>query len=143
MNNSKGIRVAGGVMRNGALFTNGHNAHLDPRRENRSAAPGLFRLDGAPKRLTDPAPAHGQKRRTKGALSAYHHGVTVQDEPMTTKPGHTGKAVPIHNGMGSATPEHRGANYGPDHGSKILGSAGPASWRDEPHGGARLPAKGR
>jgi hypothetical protein len=88
---------------------------------------------GAPKRFAAPTIHPGMVGAPKSAkkLSAYHHGVTVEDEPLTTKFAHTGKSSPIHNGMGSENPEHRGMDFGPDHGSKILGSAGPASWRDE------------
>jgi hypothetical protein len=123
MDKSKSFRVADGVIRNGQLIKDSH--------ANMARA-------GAPKAVTVPALAYGQTRQTQGTLSPLHHGVAIQDEPMTTKSGHTGKAVPIHNGMNTKTPEARGADYGPDHGSKILGDAGPGSWRSEAHGSARL-----
>jgi hypothetical protein len=84
--------------------------------------------NGAAKKLTTPTITPGMSRQTKGEFGFYH-GVTVQDEPLTTKL--TGKSSPIHNGMGSENPEHRGQDFGPDHGSKILGAAGPASWRSD------------
>ena len=100
---TKTYSVAGGLIRNGVFLPHG----------------GLGR-NGAAKKLTDPSPAHGMRRTTRQTQSAYHHGVAVQDEPLTTKISQSGKAVPIHNGMGSERPEYRGANYGPDHGSSIL-----------------------
>jgi hypothetical protein len=57
---------------------------------------------GAKKKLTDPAIAHGMVRQTRGSFG-FHHGVTVEDEPMTTKVGHTGTQSPIHAGMSRQT----------------------------------------
>jgi hypothetical protein len=127
MQKSKSFAVAGGMIRNGVFLPHPH---------------GDLARAGAKKSLTSPAITHGMVRQTKGTQSAYHHGVAVQDEPMTVKTGCTGKSVPIHNGMRTKTPEARGADYGPDHGSKILGDAGNQSWRSDvasKHGVARLP----
>ncbi len=54
---------------------------------------------GSPKKLTDPAIAHGQKRQTKGELHPYLHGQSVDDEPNTTKSYEDCKPVPVHSGM--------------------------------------------
>lgn len=115
-------KVAGGLLTNGAFIPN-------LARTPYGAAHNNFARSGAAKRLHSPAPVIGQRRATTGTQSAFHHGVAVQDEPLTTKL--TGRSVPIHNGMGSETPEHRGADYGQDHGARILRDAGPGSWRSE------------
>jgi hypothetical protein len=105
-------------------------------------APAGFSRDGKRKLATTTKPAltfGADKRQTKGEFG-YHHGTTVEDEPLVAKLGY-GKQVPIHNAMRSENPEHRGADYGPDHGGKILSQSGPGSWREEAHGVARLPKK--
>ena len=62
--------------------------------------------DGAPKKLTTPAPAYGLKRTTQGALHPFLHGQSVNDE--TLEKNWSGKQVPVHPGMGSKSPAHRG-----------------------------------
>lgn len=132
---SKKFKVPGGTLTNGVLIA-------DPAvRKDRDAPNGFGRKFGE-KHFATPPTTFGAKRQTRGTQSAYHHGVAVQDEPLTTKIGHTGKTVPVHSGMRTATPEARGADYGPGHGSRILGDAGTQSWRSEvgsKHGVARLP----
>jgi hypothetical protein len=70
--------------------------------------------DGAAKKLVVPAPAHGQTRQTKGEPSAYHHGVTVNDEPNTTKT-FVG-SVPLH----PATPDAQRAKIGASNDPKVV-----------------------
>lgn len=54
--------------------------------------------DGAAKKLVVPATLPGQKRQTTGDVGAsYHHGITVDDRPNTTKT-YTG-STPVHPGM--------------------------------------------
>jgi hypothetical protein len=116
-------KVAGGLLTNGAFLPN-------LARTPYGAAHNNFARSGSrAKRLDTPAPVIGQRRATTGTQSAFHHGVAVQDEPLTTKL--TGRSVPIHNGMRTETPEYRGADYGQDHGARILSDAGPGSWRSE------------
>jgi hypothetical protein len=109
-------KIAGGLLTHGVYLPYGQ-AH------------GSMARAGKAKRLHTPAPVFGQRRATTGTQSAFHHGVAVQDEPLTTKL--TGRSVPIHNGMRTETPEYRGADYGQDHGARILSDAGPGSWRSE------------
>lgn len=56
--------------------------------------------DGAPKKLVAAPPVHGQQRQTKGEPAAFHHGVTVDDTPNTTK-SFTGE-IPLHPGVTDA-----------------------------------------
>jgi hypothetical protein len=118
-------------LKNGASINHGQLSipqHLRPERAGRSAPPGFGRFDGKPKAHTikEPEVAYGMVHQgaDRKTLSDFHHGIPTLDEPMTTKPHLQGRAVPIHNGMGSETPEHRGADYGSEHGSKILTDAG-------------------
>jgi hypothetical protein len=108
------------------------------------AAPGFGRYDGKPKNLKAPETVIGQKRQTAGALHPYLHGQAVNDETADKLCHNEAKSFPIHNGMGSETPDHRGADYGPDHGSKVLRDGGKLDW-DHKHGdvdkAARLPSK--
>jgi hypothetical protein len=81
--------------------------------------PNLAR-DGAKKLLTDPAIVAGQKRQTTGELAAYHHGVSVDDEPNTTKSYES--KTPIHPGMTAR--QKAGVDPVADSGSEILKAAG-------------------
>jgi hypothetical protein len=100
-----------------------------------SKGPGIARA-GAAKRLVVPAPTHGAVHQgaDRKTLSDFHFGIPVKDEPMTTKLGY-GKTVPVHNGMNTKTPEARGADYGPDEASRVLGDSLKISTA---HGSARL-----
>lgn len=95
--------------------------------------------NGAPKRTHVPAVAWGMRDRgaTDHPLPFVGGRRPLDDEP-NDKAFLNGKSSPIHNGMGSETPEHRGADWGVDHGSTILGQSirGLAK-----HGEARLPQK--
>jgi hypothetical protein len=94
--------------------------------------------DGAPKRLTDPAITHGMRDvSATGHPLAFVGGKRPLDDEPNGKLCIDGKSAPIHNGMNTKTPEHRGSDYGPDHGSSILATAGPGSWRDPAHGSQR------
>jgi hypothetical protein len=78
--------------------------------------------DGSPKKLTVPEIKPGMKRQTTGEPSPYHHGISVDDEPNTTKtylatPGKP--AVPVHSGM----TDRQKAGVDPDAASKALGDA--------------------
>ena len=109
MDKSKSYRVAGGILRNGVLVRDAH--------QNIARA-------GADKKLTSPAPAYGAVSPKAGPLAFVGGKRPLDDEPNDKL---TGKSSPIHNGMGSETPEHRGADYGLDHGSSILQRAGSRS----------------
>ena len=103
-------------------------------RKDRDAPPGLGRqLDRAPKKLTEPKLAPGMHRVTTGALHPYLHSRPLNDE-TADKLGY-GVTVPVHNGMGTKTPEHRGADYGPDEAKRVFGDSMKIS---APHGSARL-----
>jgi hypothetical protein len=85
----------------------------------------LHSRNGKGKRPDKLTPGYGMRD-----VSATGHGLAfvggkrpLDDEP-NDKSFLNGKTVPIHNGMGSETPEHRGADYGPDHGSDVLREAG-------------------
>jgi hypothetical protein len=118
-------KTAAAAFRHGQCFVNSAGSSLYGDAHKNLARTGKQKnLAAAP---THPSMASAPKNAKP--LSAFHHGVTVQDEPLTAKL--TGKNVPVHNGMGSENPEHRGQDFGPDHGSKILGAAGPASWRSD------------
>jgi hypothetical protein len=94
--------------------------------------------DGAAKRLTTPAITPGMRDvSAKGHPLAFVGGKRPLDDAPNDKLCMDGKSAPIHNGMASSTPEFRGTNYGPDHGSSILATAGPGSWRDPAHGSQR------
>lgn len=100
----------------------------------------------APKRLTDPAIAHGMRDvGAKGHPLAFVGGKRPLDDEPNGKLCVDGQSEPIHGGMRTATPEHRGMDYGPDHASSILATAGPGSWRAPAHGSQRkigtLPGK--
>jgi hypothetical protein len=110
-------KIAGGFLTHGALI---RDPKLAP--SLYGAAHGNMARAGAPKRLTSPAPAYGQKRQTAGPLHPFLHGQAVNDE-TAGKLCH-GKSSAIHNGIGSESPEHRGADYGLDHGSTILQRGG-------------------
>jgi hypothetical protein len=93
---------------------------------------------GAAKRLTDPAIAHGMRDvGAKGHPLAFVGGKRPLDDEPNGKLCIDGQSEPIHGGMRTATPEHRGMDYGPDHGSSILATAGPGSWRAPAHGSQR------
>lgn len=64
--------------------------------------------DGAPKRLTAPAPGPGMHRVTTGGLHPYLHGQSVDDS--TCDKLCMGKQVPVHSGMGSKTMSTRGTD---------------------------------
>lgn len=93
MDKSKRYAVAGGYISNGAFIPHAH---------------GDMARAGAAKRLTDPAPAFGQKRQTKGSLHPYAHGQAVDDEVSDKL--HAGKQVPAHPGMASHTSRGAEAN---------------------------------
>ena len=95
-------------------------------------------LERAPKRLTTPAPAHGMRDvSATGHSLAFVGGKRPLDDESNGKLCMDGQSEPIHGGMSSATPDHRGTDYGPDHGSSILATAGPGSWRAPAHGSQR------
>jgi hypothetical protein len=48
------------------------------------AGEGMART-GAPKNIVEAPPVYGMKRATVGPLAAYHHGVSVDDEPNAVK----------------------------------------------------------
>ncbi len=98
--------------------------------------------NGKPKALTVPKITHSMRDVGKsGHGLAFVGGKRPLDDEPNDKLSQNARSVPVHNGMGSERPENRGADYGPDHGSKILRDAGPGSWISEPHGTARLPTK--
>src|ERR1700737_2891693 len=76
--------------------------------------------DGAPKKTqTGFAPAApGMKRATLGDLAAYHHGVSVNDEPNTAKT-YTG-SIPVHPGMKQSS---EGGSHDPSLSNKVLQEA--------------------
>lgn len=59
----------------------------------------IARDGGKPKNVGTAPISHGMKRQTHGTPSAFHHGVTVQDEPNSVKAALTAKTVPVHFGM--------------------------------------------
>jgi hypothetical protein len=111
---------------NGIEFRYGQ-LHLLPERKDRSAPIGFGRKFGN-KTFPVPALAPGMARQTKGTPSAYNHGVTQFDEPLTTKISQTGRNVPIHGGM---TDEQIGRCVTCPSGSGVLGDSGSHSWRQE------------
>jgi len=95
--------------------------------------------NGAPKRTHVPAPAWGM--RDRGATDhplAFVGGKRPFDDEPNDNAFLNGQSCPIHNGMGSEDNEHRGADYGPDHGSTILAGSIRGLVK---HGEARLPSK--
>lgn len=97
----------------------------------------LIARNGSPKRTTIPQPAWGMKSQTRpGGTHPFLHGQALSDE-TADKLSQNGRTVPVHSGMGSKDNEHRGADYGPGEGSRIL--AGAPSL--EKHGEARFPSK--
>jgi hypothetical protein len=91
---------------------------------NSSTPEGIART-GAPKRLTDPAPVHGQTRREEkgGHPLLPGHTRPLDDEPLQ-KHFLDGKSAPINPGTSfSKTRGERGTDKGPDHGSDILREA--------------------
>jgi hypothetical protein len=74
---------------------------------------------------------HGMRRVTAGNVSAYHHGVAVQDEPMTTKAALNPRSVSIHDAMGTKSEPHtRGIVAHVEDGSKHLRAASRLSAKD-------------
>lgn len=132
-----------GKLPNGAKLAHGQ-LHLMPHRAGKSAPPGAFRKFGE-KALPTPEPVIGHARREAkgGHPLAFVGGTRPLNDETADKLCINGKTVPVHNGMGSETPEHRGADYGPNGGSDIL-SRTPRDW-DKKHGdidkAARLPSK--
>jgi hypothetical protein len=53
--------------------------------------------DGAQKSIVPAPTVYGQKRATVGPLAAYHHGVSVDDEPNVARSFE--KPVPVHPHM--------------------------------------------
>ncbi len=88
--------------------------------------------NGAPKKLTMPPPAHGMKRATSGDLHPYLHGQALKDEPNT--PLVRQKQVPVHPGMGSATPKHRGTEGDGSATLEAAGRLGNATEREHDNG---------
>jgi hypothetical protein len=112
----------GSVLRHGQIIkaVGAHN-----RTAELSATPGYSDplANGAAKNTPIPAPAHGMRKRTDGHNLAFEGGRRpLQDEPLQ-KAVICGKSAPIHNGMRTNTPEHRGTDKGPYHGSDVLRAA--------------------
>jgi hypothetical protein len=102
----------------------------------RLAEPNLAR-DGRAKRTHVPEIAWGMKSQSRpDGVHPFLHGQALSDE-TADKLSQGGHTVPVHSGMGSKTPEHRGAADWPGHSSTILARA-PSL---EKHGEARLPQK--
>jgi hypothetical protein len=77
----------------------------------------------APKNTPTPELASGMRNRITEHSLAFEGGRhPLQDEP-NSKLSQNGKSAPIHDGMWSKTPEHRGVDRGRDHGSEVLRSA--------------------
>lgn len=76
--------------------------------------------DGAPKKLTDPAPVKGHRRVTKGEPAAYHYGVSVDDTPNVPLKRHE-KPIPAHDHMANAS-SLRGTHQ-PELGKQVLSEA--------------------
>ncbi len=121
------------MMTNKIIINN--QLHERPERKDRSA-PNGFGRDGKPKTATTTTPAihGGMKSQTRsGGVHPWLHGQALGDT-APDKPGY-GVTPAIHNAMGSETPEHRGADYGPDEAGRVLGDSLKIS---TPHGSARL-----
>jgi len=121
----------GSIIRHGQLI---RRAGLD--------APRGFGRSFKPKEYATPALAGGMRD-----VSATGHplGFVGGKRPLDDEPNsklHIGKgSPPLHDGMRTRTPECRGADYGPDHASKLLADAGYGSYASPvaaKHGAARL-----
>jgi hypothetical protein len=77
--------------------------------------------DGAPKKLTTPALAHGAKNRIAEHTLKPNFSNPLDDEKLE-KNFRNGKHSPVHPGMWTQTPEHR-AKDEPGCGSAMLQSA--------------------
>ena len=91
MQNSKSKLWNGNVMSNGQLW-------IDPRGNGKS------------KTYPTPKPSHGAVRQTSGKLSAYHHGIEQDDEPLEGNKTYL-KTPELHSGTPNPdvlNPHHAG-----------------------------------
>lgn len=89
MDKKRSYAVAGGHICNGAFLPHAH---------------GDLARAGSPKKLNPQIASHGMARQTDGkALSPYHHGVKLCDEPNTAGKLSEGKQVTVHPSMKSQT----------------------------------------
>jgi hypothetical protein len=58
--------------------------------------------DGAPKHIVDAPITPGMVRQTQGMPAAYHHGVTVDDEPNSDIVKSFEKPIGFHSGVSDA-----------------------------------------
>ncbi len=77
----------------------------------------LHPRNGAAKRLTNPAPAFGMQRQTKGALHPHLHGRPIDDE-TADKLCSTGQNVKTHPGMFSHSKSNAGDRLRGKHNSQ-------------------------
>jgi hypothetical protein len=118
-------------LRNGNVLQGGQLHIMGDGRGYRQIGSDMARRDDA-KVLPTPQIAHGQKRQTQGALHPYLHGRPLDDE-TADKLSHTGRSVPVHDGMGThaGSAHERGIVAHVEDGSKHLRAAGSLSMADK------------
>jgi hypothetical protein len=94
----RALHVKGGRLTHGQLIKGATDMKTIPQRPLNTTYTDRIGRDGAPKNIVDAPIAHGMKRQTRGEFG-FHHGVTVQDEPMTTKTFDASKPIAAHPGM--------------------------------------------
>jgi hypothetical protein len=88
----------GGRLAHGQIIRGVTDMKTNPQRPLNTTYAHKIGRNGAPKNIVDAPIAHGMKRQTKGTFG-FHHGVAVQDEPMTTKTFDASKPISVHPGM--------------------------------------------
>ena len=96
----RALRVKGGRLTHGQLIKKGStDMNKNTQRPLNTTYTDKIGRDGrVPKNIVDAPIAHGMKRQTKGEFG-FHHGVTLEDNPILKKTFDASKPIAVHPGM--------------------------------------------